>query len=98
MFSGVLPPFVWELYGTMILHELGFTFKQPFVLFRDFPIGSTDTSQMFPRYSVWQSLLAQNTLVWALVSTMFHLKCFIRVWVRPSANPLIQRDYDDMGI
>ena len=49
-------------------------------------------------YSFWQSLLAQNTLVWALVSTMFHLKCFIRVWVRPSANPLIQREYDDMGI
>ena len=49
-------------------------------------------------YSFWQRLLAQNTLVWALVSTMFHLKCFIRVWVRPSANPLIQREYDDMGI
>ena len=30
MFSGVFPLFVyWELYGTMILHELGFPFKQP---------------------------------------------------------------------
>ena len=49
---------------------------------------------MFPRYSVWESLLAQNTLVWALVSTLFHSRCFIRVWVKTQCNPrLIQRGY-----
>ena len=86
MFSGVFPLFVyWELYGTMILHELGFPFKQPlYYFFGDFPIGSTDTSQMFPRYSVWESLLAQNTLVWALVSTYVSLGC----GSRPSAIPV----------